>query len=292
MNKENLFLEIINKTISDNSYLGDDCAYIKELNLLLSQDSLIEGVHFSLSYFEPYELGMKSLLVNISDILAGGGVPKYYSVSLSGKLDEKFIEEFYRGLEDISKTYNLKLIGGDLTKGDKITVSISILGDTKGRNISSRKNAKYKDLVYLKGYHGSSAMGLKMLNEKNYDKNNEFIKAHIKPVLYPEIAYGISKKAKNYVMMDTSDGLYDALYKVSKASNIGFIIDTNKVQKKVEDKNLVLYGGEDYGLLICLNPKYKKLAQELNLIQIGEVTKEKIVIDGVEVSEDKSYQHF
>ena len=86
MNKEKIFLDIINKTISDNSYLGDDCAYLKELGLLVSMDSLVEDVHFKTSYYTPYELGKKAVLVNISDILAGGGVPLYILISLSGKL--------------------------------------------------------------------------------------------------------------------------------------------------------------------------------------------------------------
>lgn len=60
MNKEDTFLKIINETVKDNSYLGDDCAYIKDLNLLISQDTLYEDIHFSFSYFTPYTLGKKS----------------------------------------------------------------------------------------------------------------------------------------------------------------------------------------------------------------------------------------
>lgn len=292
MNKENLFLNIINKTISDNSYLGDDCAYLKEFNLLVSHDTLIEDVHFDMAYFTPYELSKKALLVNISDILSGGGIPKYITVSISGILNENFIKEFYKGLNETCNSYKIKIIGGDLTGGKKITVSICIIGIGLNQ-ISSRKNAKVGDNVYLKGYHGSSAKGLQMLFSGNYDKNNEFIKAHIEPVLYPEISYEIAQKTKHpYVMMDTSDGLYDALNKVSKESMVGFNIEYNKIPKIIDDKNLVLFGGEDFGLLICLKPDDSHIANTLGLSKIGIVTDKKIIMDGIEINEDKSFKHF
>lgn len=294
MNKENLFLKIINETISDNSFLGDDCAYLKDLNLLISQDTLVEDVHFSRNYFTPYEIGKKAVLVNISDILSNGGTPKYITVSLSGNLDENFIKEFYLGVNEICDKYKIKIIGGDLTKAEKIIVSICILGDTKNKNISSRKNAKAGDFVYLKGIHGSSAKGLDLLLKGNKDKNNNFIKAHLEPKLYPEISEIISLKIKSdYVMMDTSDGLYDSLKRISIDSNVGFEIDFNKIEKEIDDKNLVLFGGEDFGLLICVNPNESYILDELKINKIGRViNSDKILIDNLEIKEDKSFNHF
>lgn len=294
MNKENLFLKIINETLDDNSFLGDDCAYLKESELLVSQDTLVEDVHFITEYFTPYEIGKKALLVNISDIISNGGKPTYITVSLSGKLDENFIREFYKGINEVSKKYNIKVIGGDLTGGEKIVVSICIMGTAKGRKIASRKNAKTGYSVFLQGVHGSSALGLKLLLEGNLDKNNEFIKSHISPVLYPEIADFIAINcSENYCMMDTSDGLYDALYKISKASGVGFKIDFQKVSKKTNDKNLVLFGGEDYGLLICTHPKDSYILENLNVPKIGTVIEEeKIFIDDIQILEDKSFNHF
>lgn len=149
MKKEEKFLNIISKTLNKTSYLGDDCAYLKEYSIVVSSDALIEGVHFDLNTISPYFLGKKSLLVNISDILASGALPKYLTVSLSGRLNEDFIKNFYTGANEICKKYGLEIIGGDLTGGDKIGVSITIFGDTKNRNISSRKNAKPDYTVLL-----------------------------------------------------------------------------------------------------------------------------------------------
>lgn len=293
MNKEDVFLNIINKTISDNSYLGNDCAYLKDLNLLISQDTLIEDVHFSVSYFTPFEIAQKALLVNISDILAGGGKPKYITVSLSGKLNEDFIKEFYSGLNEICVEYGIKIIGGDLTGGDKITVSITIIGFGL-KQISSRSAAKSGDDVYIAGYHGSSAFGLELLKKGFRDNENEFIKAHKKPVLYGKISENVANTVNSpYVMMDTSDGLYDAMKRVCMESRVGFDISYDKILKKVDNKNLVLFGGEDFGLLICLDKKYANLAESLNLQKIGTVTNtNQIVIDGVVFNIDKSFNHF
>ena len=76
MNKEFEFLNIISNTLSDNSFLGSDCAYLDEYKIAISKDILIEDVHFSLSFMTPTEIARKALLVNISDILASGAKPK------------------------------------------------------------------------------------------------------------------------------------------------------------------------------------------------------------------------
>lgn len=293
MNKEHLFLKIINETLSDNSFLGNDCAYLKDLNLLISHDTLVENVHFDMSYFTPFEIGQKALLVNISDILSGGGVPKYATVSLSGNLNEAFIKDFYKGLNEICDEYEMKIIGGDLTGGEKITVSICIFG-LGLKNVSSRKCAGAGDIVYVKGMCGNSAKGLQLLLSGVRDKQNEFIKAHIKPELYKNIAYQIAQDTTApYVMMDTSDGLYDAVSRVSSESGVGFDIDYNTIPHTVEDKNLVLFGGEDFGLFVCLKPKDAHIADGLGLSKIGTVTDtKKIILDGTELNADKSFQHF
>lgn len=92
-----------------------------------------------------------------------GGVPLYILISLSGKLNEDFIKEFYKGANAICDNYNVKIIGGDLVGGDKISISIVILGNGFNRNLSSLKNAKTGDNVYIKGFHGNSAKGLELL---------------------------------------------------------------------------------------------------------------------------------
>lgn len=306
INREENFLKIISKTLSNSGFLGDDCAYLPEYNLAVSSDTLVQDVHFNLDTITPEVLGKKSLLVNISDILSSGAKPEYCTVSLSGPLNNDFIKCFYTGINTVCKEFDIVVIGGDLTGGDKISVSITILGNTKDRSISSRSNAKPGYTVFLAGEHGSSAEGLKFLTNKykktehlpyKEDVGDYFIKAHLEPKLYPKISEAASLCAHPYAMMDTSDGLYDALKKISEASNVGFYIEFNKIPKKINDFNTVLFGGEDYGLLICLeNSDFEKIKNDLcgkNTAIIGKVTKEtRILIDNKEVLEDLRFGHF
>lgn len=306
MNREEGFLNIISKTLSDSGFLGDDCAFLKDFNLSVSADTMVEDVHFRKNTITPKALGKKALLVNISDILASGAKPEYATISLSGKLENDFIKEFYTGVDEICREFNIKIIGGDLTGGEKISVSVTIFGNTTGRNISSRKYAKAGYNVFLAGEHGTSAIGLRLL--ENMDIPNDaikegfgeeyFKKAHLEPRLYPKISEIVSTAALlPYAMMDTSDGLFDALKKVSLASGVGFRINFDKILKQTNDFKTVMFGGEDFGLLICLsNEDTERVLEKLkgeNITLIGNVTDEmKIFADGKEILEDFRYDHF
>jgi len=289
MNKEFEFLKIISKTLSDSTYLGNDCAYLDEYKIAISSDSLVEDVHFSLSYMSPYEIAKKSMLVNISDILSSGAKPKYAQINLSGKFDEKFIRHFYEGINETAKKFNLKITGGDLTKSEKIMINICILGDFNNRNISSRKNAKENYIVAVCGEFGSSAKGLDCL--KNGEKENYFINYHKNPKLYPEISEKIATTAKHpYAMMDSSDGLIDCLYQISIKSNLKLKIDYDLIPKKINEKDFVLFGGEDYALVLCLSEEDFKNIPELT--KIGYCEKGEGVFINEKKIKYKGFKHF
>ncbi len=288
MNKEIEFLNIISNTLADSAYLGDDCAYLKEYDLALSKDCLVEDVHFN-CLMSPFEVGKKALLANVSDILCFGAKPKYALVGLGGKLDENFVKEFYKGLNEISQRYNIKIIGGDLFRADKITISITIVGDCRNRKISSRKNAKIDYVVAVAGEFGSSAQGFYDL--KNGIKENYFTLLHKTPKLQEKIARDVSKKTEFcYAMMDSSDGLCDCLYRISKRSNIGIEIEYDKIPKKTLNKDFVLFGGEDYSLVVCLHRNdFKKIK---GLIEIGKcIDKKGVFLDGKELKYG-GFEHF
>lgn len=288
MNKEFDFLNIISSALSDNSYLGNDCAYLDEYKLAISKDILVEDVHFSTSYMTPSEIARKSLLVNISDILASGAVVKYALIALSGNLNENFVEEFYRSLNNTAEEFNIKIIGGDLTKSSKLVVCVTILGDYKDRNISSRYSAKEGYIVAVKGEFGSSAKGLCDLlkGEKNY-----FTDFHKNPVIYPDLSYKISKNTDYpYAMMDSSDGLLDCLNQISEKSKVRIEVEFDKIPAKISDKNMVLNGGEDYSLVICMDKRdFIKFPE---LIQIGICKTGKDVFVDNEKMKFEGYKHF
>ena len=96
--KEKEFISVIKNTLN-SKYIGDDCAYLKDLGIVVTQDSLVEDVHFKRNLITPFQLGYKSVMVNISDVASSGAEPAYITVSLSlpNGIDAEFIKEFYDG---------------------------------------------------------------------------------------------------------------------------------------------------------------------------------------------------
>ncbi len=273
--KEQTLINIIKNQTGDE-YIGDDCAYLKDLGIVVTQDSLVEDVHFKLTWCTPYQLGYKAVTVNISDVLASGAEPKYITIALSlpASIDENFVEEFYKGAK--SALRGAKIIGGDITGSDKVFISITAIGTTKGRKISSRKNAKIGDVVITKGEFGKSALGLKEL--KNGGKNLELIRAHLEPQLEERFAKEIATQIDcEYAMMDTSDGLADALFQIAQSSNVS--IDSKIVEG--------IFGAEDYKLVATVPRIFLKRLTEYEII--GEVIERQDYI--LKIGDKKYYNY-
>lgn len=319
--KELEFLEIIKQTLTGNSYIGDDCAFIKDLNLVVTHDSLVEGIHFLTEISTPYQIGYKSILVNLSDVYASGAKPKYITISLSlpEYIESDFVKDFYLACQDLSKKFGFEIIGGDLTGSDKIYISICAIGLTHGRKISSRSYAKAGDLVVTTGVHGSSAAGLWLLQNsaRRSELNSEshklapLIKNHLMPKAQKDFSEEISTSVnRDYAMMDTSDGLVDALFKIAQASKVSISVDFDKIPYDVsiekiatdacvDYKDWVLYGGEDYQLVACVDEdNLKKLTGYTVIGRVQEKHDEHFVEinfgDKIEEINDleKTYNHF
>lgn len=261
--KEKEFITIIKNTLN-SPYIGDDCAYLKDLGIVVTQDSLVEDIHFSTKFISAFDLGFKAVMVNVSDVAASGAEPKYLTISLSlpSNVKEDFVEEFYNGCKKACGN-DVQIVGGDITGSEKIYISISAIGKTLGRNISSRKNAKIAQKVIVSGIHGSSSAGLKLLLEGK-NSPEKFIKSHINPVAQVEFGKKISTTVKEpYAMMDTSDGLMDGLSTIANESGVLLDIDFDKIpyDKDIEQfenwQDLVLFGGEDYQILATVPQNFQ-----------------------------------
>jgi thiamine-monophosphate kinase len=287
--KEKDFISTIKK-ILNSSYIGDDCAYLKDLGIVVTQDSLVEDVHFSFKYMTPFQLGYKSVMVNLSDIVSSGGEPKYLTISLSlpKKYDKNFISEFYNGAKSACPK-NVEIVGGDITGGEKVFISICAIGKTQDRKISSRKNAKVGYKIVISGNHGSSGAGLKLLKEGKKEPQ-ELINAHLTPKAQFEFGKNISQNIKtDYAMMDTSDGLMDAFSTIANESGVLLNIDFQKIphskelEKFTNYEDLILYGGEDYGIVAAVPKDF-----ECSGTAVGEVTSGL----GVNLTNENQSQHF
>lgn len=293
--KEKELIHIIKSTLN-SKYIGDDCAYLKDLGIVITQDSLVENVHFSMDYITPYQLGFKSVMVNVSDVCASGAKPQYLTIALSlpKYVDENFVKDFYEGAKKASQ--DIEIVGGDITGSDSIFISITAIGSTQGRRISSRSHAKNGYKIIVSGEHGNSAMGLELLNSKIVDNNNKFIKAHLMPIAQIEFSKQIANNIDcDYAMMDSSDGLADALIQIAKASNVSMCINSSLIpHDKNVDINKVLFGGEDYQLIAAVPENVLKNISNYTIIGHVENKTCGLFIDDNFYSDidDKIYNHF
>ena len=234
--KEQDFIKLIQEQ-TKSPYLGDDCAYIKDLGIVITQDNFVEDVHFKTEWATPFQIGYKAAAVNTSDIFASGAKPAYLSVGLSlPNVETKFIQDLYAGIQ--KGAYGAQVVGGDITGSDKIFISITAIGTTKDRKISSRANAKEGFVIISSGDFGQSAQGLKELQQGL--KNTNSIRAHLEPILDEEFSRVIAERINtDYAMMDTSDGLADALFQIAQASNVKIKIDNIEEAFAAEDYKLV-----------------------------------------------------
>ena len=276
MNEINLINKI--KNTLKSQYIGDDCAYLKDLGIVISQDSLVEDVHFSKHMMSPYQIGYKSVMVNLSDIAASGAKPAYLTVALSlpKQIEDEAVVEFYEGAKYALENLDVEIVGGDITGSDKLYISISVIGKTLDRKISSRSHAKIGHKIITSGVHGSSAAGLRIL-QNNLEPDKDLIKAHLMPVAQIDFAKQISEQIQeDYAMMDTSDGLFDALFKIGSASECTMSVDFERIlyDPKIKEyfsdyKDLILFGGEDYQIVATV--PVELLPSLKDYIIIGEV---------------------
>lgn len=260
--------------------IGDDSAVVelgKKL-LLITTDILIEGIHFDTAWIDPFNLGRKSLYVNLSDIAAMGGQPRYFLISLGvpKSLSLSYISLFYKGLKDGAKRFGVDLIGGDTSLSQNIIINICLLGEAEKGKVIFRKGAKPEDDIYVSGTLGDSALGLEILKKKGLNgKPKGLIKKHISPI--PRVALGkaIGENRLATSMIDVSDGLLIDLQHILKESNVGAqiwedMIPTSGLYKRViNDYSNDFYkfaktGGEDYELLFTAPTHLRNKILELS----------------------------
>ena len=274
--------------------IGDDAAVVRGAARLslLTTDLLIEGVHFSASLNPPRYLGRKSLNVNLSDIAAMGGRPKFALLGLALRkgIDEAWVRDFFKGLKSAAEEAGVSLIGGDISAASMVVVSMSILGEAKV--FIPRSGARPDDMIFVSGTLGDAAAGLRLLRKGfrlGQDRSADFLlRAFLDPL--PQLALGraLSRLKAASAMIDMSDGLSVDLLHLCEESGTGAEIDRDRLplssalcrfEKRPE--LLALHGGEDYQLLFTVSPdnagKIARLGRRFRIRQIGRMTRGKAV---------------
>ena len=282
--------------------IGDDAAVIKSSNnkLVATVDMAVEDIHFNKKWSTPFQIGAKLTTANLADIFAMGAIPKYLLVAagISELNNSETVTELAKGIRSVADKFEVTVIGGDLSKSEKMTLSITALGELSDQPIL-RSGARVGDLIYLSSLTGLSAAGLAILN-RELDRPRYVVEAHLNPKLVaPEKLIKVATS-----MCDVSDGLATDASHLSYASNVNFNLSKDLISQAADFKDLaelakelgedvfdwILTGGEDHFFLATVGKENE--SNELG-IQIGSVGKGegKLLLDGVEIKKT-GYQHF
>jgi thiamine-monophosphate kinase len=304
--------------------IGDDCAVLTPTagtSLLATTDLLLEDVHFRRRWAEPADIGWKSLAVNLSDIAAMGGRPRWALVALACPEDttDDEIAAFYEGALALARDHAVAIVGGDTSSSPAgWFINITLLGEAVAPRL--RSTARPGDALAVTGALGRSAAGLAVLERGAAPAGVEaahladVTAAHLRP--RPRVAEGVWLGAAGGVtaMMDVSDGVGIDLPRLLEASAAGARVDVDRLPIDAATRAVAAAlgadatawatgGGEDYELLLACAPEaLPRLQRGLReacgtaLTPIGEVVAgpaaARWTAGGREVAVARGFEHF
>jgi thiamine-monophosphate kinase len=305
--------------------IGDDAALLKPFkkNILVTTDMMVEGVHFNMDFITPYQLGYKLVSVNVSDIYAMGGIPRFLllGIAMNRNTAKEAFDRFFDGVHEAMKHYGLSLVGGDISSASKgMSLSATLIGYAE--KFLKRSGAKKGDSIYVTGNLGDSACGLELLkkvkrpiplkknrstfNVQRLTKKLDLTWNDIEPLLTRHLMPK-ARDPRRFIryatsMIDISDGLLIDLSRLCDESKVGARIYTKNIPVSSELKKaasclgispirLALSGGEDYELLFTA-PRDKRV----KAIYIGDIAESERVIIAPSGKKKtfsaEGYQHF
>lgn len=254
--------------------IGDDAAVLQNspgTRLLAACDLLIEGVHFDLNLTPPRQLGWKALAVNLSDIAAMGGRPRWALVSLGLKpgFTVGFVEEIYAGIAALAGMFGITVVGGDTCSSPAcLVIDLCVLGEARRTEITYRSGAHAGDYLLVTGKIGAAAAGFAYLSAEGQQKIKpesaaELTWAQLQPQPRVREAAVLVRSGLIGAMNDLSDGLASELHEIVQASGCGAQIRAERLpvspvavslarQLGADPLHWALYGGEDYELLFTV----------------------------------------
>jgi thiamine-monophosphate kinase len=229
--------------------------------LVVSVDSVVEGVHVDLSLSEPSDVGWKALMGALSDLAAMGAAPFGALVALcvpGGSGDGSLAMGVMEGVAEASAASGCPVVGGDVSGAGQLVVAVTVLGTVgSGPGPVSRAGARAGDVVLVTGPCGGSAAGLRELRELRElrvagDGRTETGAEYRRPVA--RLREGeLARLGGARAMIDVSDGLALDLHRLADASRVGFALDDVPVAAGAT-LDEALGGGEDYELVLTVDP--------------------------------------
>lgn len=238
--------------------IGDDAALLAvpagQL-LAVSTDTLIAGVHFPQNT-KAFDIGWKSLAVNLSDLAAMGATPAWATLALTlPAADARWVGDFADGFAALAREYKLALVGGDTTQGP-LSITVAIHGFVPEGSALLRGSARVGDGVFVTGSLGDAAAGLRCLADGNVQIASQALVERLnRPT--PRVAQGLVLRGHANACVDVSDGLIADLGHVCTASGVGAEIDADALPASsallwlfdaTARRSFQLAGGDDYEL--------------------------------------------
>jgi thiamine-monophosphate kinase len=272
--------------------IGDDAAAWQDGNRiqLATTDTMVQGVHFELGVISWEELGWKAMAVNLSDIAAMGGIPKYalLSLALPAELEVEDVSKLINGMLNLATQFGTAIVGGNVATAPNVVITVTIIGCSKGKALLKRSTACPGDQIAVTGYVGLSAAGLEMLRGKTVsdpDARNTLRQAHFRPM--PRLKEGqILIEQGVRTAIDISDGLIADLDHICEASGVNARINIEQVPVHPaviahfpSYRELALSGGEDYELLFTADQATiarAKQALSYPVTVLGDITDEEL----------------
>jgi thiamine-monophosphate kinase len=241
---------IIRKLRRHAPLIGDDCAVVPappNQALLFTTDFSIEGVHFTQGDAAEH-IGRRAVARSLSDIAAMGGRPLYclVSLALAPWTDQRWIDGFYRGVNQLLRETKTQLAGGDISHASQVVADVMVCGAVARGKALRRSGAKAGDVIYVSGPLGG------------WRHKREII---------PRLDIGRKLIGKATACMDISDGLALDLHRLCLASGVAAEIDSVPLLEGASAEQ-ALHDGEDYELLYTANPR-----RRVPGIRIGTITK-------------------
>ncbi|MBW2107605.1 MAG: thiamine-phosphate kinase [Deltaproteobacteria bacterium] len=303
--------------------IGDDCAVIETTGddvVLVTTDTLVEGVHFTFRIMPFEAIGWKSLAVNVSDIAAMGAVPTaaVLSLGLPKDLDATFVDAFLDGFDALAQKAGVVLAGGDTVESPHATViTVTLLGRCAKSRIVRRSGAQPGDDSWVTGPLGNAAAGLFLLSTRPPEDWHDYetlVNAHRRPAPRHPLGRALAEEALASAMIDLSDGIATDLGHICRESHTGALMQASALPlsdalvrlARLEGKSPLdwaLYGGEDYELLFTASPNHKAHIKALTqaetgvaAVRIGTITPGTTVRiqteTGIKPLNSTGYQHF
>lgn len=265
--------------------VGDDCAVVRlgDTEWALAADMLVYGHHF-LDWATPEEVGYKAVAVNVSDVAAMGGEPRFILCS-GGAADPETTLRCMEGVIEAAGEFGVYPLGGDTTGAAVLTVDVTVIGAfSRGASPVLRSGARPGDLLAVTGELGASGAGFLALEARRRGEAERLVRRHLRPE--PRVEAGrAAAMAGVRAMIDLSDGLASDVRHICEASGVGCsvdlerlpVADDTRVFAESEGRDpgvLAATGGEDYELLVAASEEtLREMAEtcEVPVSVVGEV---------------------